>query len=84
MRKLCTEVEDQSIENAVYFDAILETGTISRADLRHRVKEALRDPKKRAEARKMYSEMWKAVDEAGEGAVFEDLIKNLPPTDKPN
>lgn len=84
MRKLCTEIESQAIENMVYFDAILETGTISLADLKRRVSDALADPKKRAEARRMYSEMWKAVDEAGKGAVFEDLIKNLPPTDRPN
>lgn len=84
MRKLCTEVENQAIENMVYFDAILATGTISLAELKDRVADALVDPKKRTEARQMYSEMWKAVDEAGAGVVVEDLIRNLPPTDRPN
>ena len=84
MRQVCKLAEDQAIENMVYFDAILETGTISHLDLKQKVAEALRDPKRREEAHKMYSEMWEAADKAGAKAVFEDLLNNLPATEKPN
>jgi hypothetical protein len=32
----------------------------------------------------MYSEAWKALDEAGTDSFFEDLLKDRPPSGKPN
>lgn len=84
LRTLCTAVEDEAIENMVYFDAILETRAISLSALKQRVEDALQDPEKRTEVRKMYSEMWKAIEETGTDAFFEDLLKDLPPTGMPN
>jgi hypothetical protein len=84
IRMLCTAVEDEAIENQVYWQIILDSGIISLADLKQRVEDALQDPEKRAAAHKMYSEMWKALEDTGIDAFFEDLLKDLPPTDKPN
>jgi hypothetical protein len=84
LRLLCIEVENLSIENSVCFDAILETGKINLPTLEQRVAEAQLDPAKRQEARQAFSGMWKAIEDSGTVAVFEDLLNNLPPTDKPN
>jgi len=84
MRTLCTAVEDEAIENQVYWRIILDSGIISLADLKQRVEDAQADPQKRAEVHEMYSEMWKALEETGTDALFEDLLKDHPPTGKPN
>ncbi len=84
LRKLCTEVENLTIENFVYYDAILESRSINLPALKERVAQAQLDPKRRKEVHQMYSEMWKAVDGTGTDAFFEDLLKNLPPSGKPN
>lgn len=84
MRQLCVRVEDQEIENMVYFDLIIESGIISLKDLKQRVDDALLDPDRRKKVREMYSAMWKAIDDSGTNAVAQDLLNNLPPTDKPN
>ncbi|MGO9775660.1 MAG: hypothetical protein ACLQGT_05855 [Terracidiphilus sp.] len=84
IRKLCTAVEDEAIENQVYWKIILDSGITSLADLKQRVEDALQDPARRAEAHEMYSEMWKTLEDTGIDAFFEDLLKDLPPTDKPN
>jgi Tfp pilus assembly protein PilN len=84
IRTLCTAVEDEAIENQIYWKIILDSGIISLSDLKQRVEDAQADPQKRAETHKMYSEMWKALEETGTDAFFEDLLKDLPPTDKPN
>lgn len=84
LRRLCFEVENLAIENFVYFDAILESGTINIPTLQERVARAQQDPQRGNEVHQMYSEMWKAVEETGKDAFFEDLLKDLPPTDKPN
>ncbi|MGC2695360.1 MAG: hypothetical protein WA738_06170 [Candidatus Angelobacter sp.] len=84
MRKLCTELENLSIENSVYFDLILEARIISYEELKETAAKALLDPERRAEAHQNYSDMWKAVDEASSGAAFEEMLNSLPPTDKPN
>jgi hypothetical protein len=52
--------------------------------LKERVVQAQLDPERRKEVHEMYSEMWKALEDTGLGAFFEDLLNNLPPTDKPN
>lgn len=84
LRSLCVEVENLSIENSVYFDAILESRTISLPALREKVAQAQLDPGKRKEARQAFSGMWKAIEDSGSAAVFENLLDNLPPTGKPN
>ncbi|MGB8029529.1 MAG: hypothetical protein WCF30_07665 [Terracidiphilus sp.] len=84
LRKLCTEVENLTIENLVYFDAILESNAINVPTLKEQVAAALLDPKKRKEVHQMYSEMWKAVEDSGLDAFFQGLLQDLPPTDKPN
>ncbi len=84
LRKLCIEVENLSIENGVYFDAILESRTLNLPELKARVEEAQLDPEKRREIHEMYSEMWKAVEDTGTDAFFEGLLKDLPPSGKPN
>lgn len=84
IRTLCTAVEDEAIENQVYWQIILDSGIISLPDLKQRVEDAQADPEKRAEVHEMYLEMWKALEETGTDAFFEDLLKDLPPTDKPN
>lgn len=84
LRQLCTLVENLAIENQVYFDAILESGSINLPNLEERVNEAQVDPEKRKQVHQMYSEMWKVVEDTGTAAFFEDLLKDLPPTDKPN
>lgn len=84
LRALCVEVENLSIENGVYFDTILESGTINLPTLKERVAAAQADPEKRKEARQVFSLMWKAIEDSGSAAIFEGLLNNLPPTDKPN
>lgn len=84
LRRLCTEVENLTIENLVYFDAILESGTINLPALKERVAEALLDSERRKDAHQMYSEMWKAVEDTALYAFFEDQLNSLPPTDKLN
>ncbi len=84
LRRLCSLVEDLAIENMVHFDAIIESRTINFPELKERVAEAQADPEKRKEVHQMYWEMWKAVEDTGTDAFFEDLLKSLPPTDKPN
>jgi hypothetical protein len=84
LRVLCVEVENLSIENSVYFDAILESRTVNLPTLKKRVAEAQADPVKRKEARQAFSPMWQAIEDSGTAAVCEDLLNNLLPTEKPN
>jgi hypothetical protein len=84
LRKICTLIEDLTIENQVYFDVILERGGINLPTLEERVVEARLDPKKRDEVHRMYSEMWQALEGGGLDAFFEALLRDLPPTDRPN
>ena len=82
--QLCVEIENLSIENSVYFDAIIESGTISPLKLKEQVVEAQQNSVKREETRQRFSQMWEALQDSGTAAVFEDLLNNLPPTGKPN
>lgn len=84
LRKLCTHIENLTIENQVYFDAILERGGINLPTLEERLAEAQLDPEKRKEVHQMYSQMWQALEDDGLNAFFEGLLEDLPPTDKPN
>jgi len=68
----------------VWFEAILESRTINLPDLEERVAEALLDPKRREDAHQTYFQMWKALEDAGINAFSQELLDNLPPTDKPN
>ena len=84
LRAITTALENAVVTDFVYWNIIRESGIISDADLKQRVQEALQDPKIRAEVHSMYSEAWKTLDEAGTDAFFEDLLKDLPPSGKPN
>jgi hypothetical protein len=84
LRAITTTLENAVITDFVYWGIIRDSGIISDADLKQRVEDALQDPKIRAGVHNMYSEAWKALDQAGTDAFFEDLLKDLPPTDKPN
>jgi hypothetical protein len=84
LRRLCIEVENLAIENAVYFDTILASGIIPYEILKEMVAKGLLDEERRKVAHETYSEMWKAVEDSGTGAALEDLLNSLPPTDKPN
>jgi hypothetical protein len=77
-------MENAAITDFVYWKIILESGIISPADLKQLVEDALQDPEIRSQAHEMYSQAWKALEETGTDAFFEDLLKDLPPTDRPN
>jgi hypothetical protein len=84
LRAITAALENAVVTDFVYWNIIRDSGIISDADLKQRVQDALQDPKIRAEVYSMYSEAWKALDEAGTDAFFEDLLKDLPPSGKPN
>ena len=84
LRAISTAMENAAITDFVYWDIIRDSGIISDADLKQRVEDALQDPEKRAEVHKMYGEVWRTLEETGTDAFFEDLLKDLPPTGKPN
>jgi hypothetical protein len=84
LRQICVQVENQAIENRVYFDAILERGGINLPNLREKVVQAQADPAIRKEVHMMFSGMWKGLDESGIAAFGEGLLEDLPPTDTPN
>jgi hypothetical protein len=84
LRQLFKEIEDAAIENDVYFDAILESGSINLPDLKERVTQAQADLEKRNEVQARFSEMRQAIETAGIHAYAEDLLQNLPPSGKPN
>lgn len=73
-----------SIENEAYWDLIIFTGTVSPDELNRLRDRALADPEKRKEARKQFADMWAALDAFGTAAWIEELLLNLPSTDKPN
>ena len=84
LRELFKRIEDSAIENDIYYDAILETNRINLPDLKRRVEEAQLDPEKRGEIRARYSDMWQAIETLGIDASDLDLLRNLPPSEKPN
>jgi hypothetical protein len=84
LHKLCTEVENLSIENAVYFDAVIESRTINIPDLNDQVAQALINPERRKTAQVQYAEMRQALSDTALDAVFADLLANLPKHQKPN
>lgn len=84
LRQVCTTIEDITIENTLYAEIIREGFSISPEILRERVQKALSKPENRAAARKLYSKLWKALDEVGIDAYSEALLRDLPSTDKPN
>jgi hypothetical protein len=45
---------------------------------------ALDDPEIRQQFREHYAEMWKALDDAGQDASAEEILEQLPNTEKPN
>lgn len=78
-------MENLAIENRFYFDLILSKNLNPSSDsLKEALARALADPVLRSEVHQQYAEMWKALEEAGTDAVFEDMLERLPPTDKPN
>jgi hypothetical protein len=84
MRRVCTTIEDITIENTLYSELITEGRAISPEDLNGQVAKALLDPENRKAARELYSGLWKALDEVGADAYSEALLRDLPSTDKPN
>jgi hypothetical protein len=84
LRKLCTELENMSIENEVCSDLIINVGIVSLDELKRAVNRALADPEKRKEARKQFAEMWVALDQFGTAAFYEELLRDLPPSGKPS
>jgi hypothetical protein len=82
--QLFTMIEDSAIENDIYFDAILETNRINLPDLKRRVEEAQLDPERRKEVRARYSGMWQSIETLGIDACALELLRNLPPSEKPN
>lgn len=84
LKAISTAVENAAIENFVYWQIILESHIISPDELKRLVEEALQDPQKRDEVHCMYSEMWQTLEKTGTDAFFEDLLRELSPTDKPN
>jgi len=84
LRALCTLIEDMTIENQVYFDAILDAGGINIPSLKDQVKDAQSDPVRRKQVHEQYSEMWAAVEASGNAALSQALLEDLPQTDKPN
>lgn len=84
LQAISTAMENAAITDFVYWKIIMDSGIISRADLQQRVEDALQDPTIRAEARKMYSGVWEVLEKAGTETFFEDLLREHPPTGKPN
>jgi hypothetical protein len=65
LHDVCIEIENLAIENLVYFLAIAQGQVISLSEVERRVADALADPKKRAEVREMYSEIWRVLERIG-------------------
>ncbi len=84
LRALFTLVENLAIHNFVYFDTILEVGGINLPALEERVQEAQNNPARRQQVHEMYAEMWEGLEKSGNAALFEGILEDLPPTDKPN
>jgi hypothetical protein len=83
-RKLCAELEDLWIEKEAYRDFMLTVGMTTPEHLDQLKSVALADPEIRKETREQFSDMWKALNEVGDAALFEDLSKLPPPSGKPN
>jgi hypothetical protein len=84
LARLCTAVEDLSIENEVYFEAILESRNINIPNLKRQVAEALIDPARREAAKERYQSLWQELSRVGTEAVFADLLGRLPKSDRSN
>jgi hypothetical protein len=84
LRKLCTELENMSIINDAYWDLIAHTGIASHDDLKRLANQALDDPDKRKQAHEQFAEMWAALEKCGTDVWYEELLKDLPPSGKPN
>jgi len=84
LHQICTEIENQSIENDVYYEAILDSRSINLPDLKQRVDAAIADPERRKTAQQRYAEMRLAISDAALNAAFSDLLANLPENQKPN
>jgi len=82
LQKLCTQLENMSIENEVYWDVIIHMSLIGLDDLKQLVNHALVDPEKRKQARMQFAEMWAALDRFGTAALYEELLRDLPPSGK--
>lgn len=84
MRRVCTVIEDLTIENSVYALTITDKQLISPAELKEWVASALLNPESREAAHQAYSGLWKAFEEVGEQAYFEALLRDLPSKNRPN
>lgn len=84
LRRFGTVIEDLTIENQVYFAAILESSEINFPTLTEQVAEAKADPERRKQVHQMYSEMWQALEGDGIAAYGEGLLQDLPRTEKLN
>jgi hypothetical protein len=54
------------------------------AEIENAKQAALADPEIRQQFREDYAEMWKALDEAAQDASAEEILGQLPNTEKPN
>ena len=84
LRKIGTVIEDFAIENEVYLTELIKSGLATSEALKKEVADRQSDPSVRERVRKEFSEMWKAVENDGLSGWFEELLKNLPPSGKPN
>jgi len=84
LHKLATELEDLWIEKELYRNLIVVSGTLTPDALKEALEKTLADPQIRKDTRDRFAEMWAALDETGKAAWIEDLLKNPPPSGKPN
>jgi hypothetical protein len=83
LRKLCECLENISIESDACREIALAHGATF-YEIDEAKKDALLDPEIRKQAREDYSAMWKALEDSGTAAFYEDLLQSLPPHGKPN
>ncbi len=83
LHKLCECLENISIELDACREVALSHGATF-YEIEEAKKSALLEPQIRKKARADYAAMWKALDDAGTAAFYEDLLQSLQPDGKPN
>jgi len=78
------EIENLSIQNDLYKKLLVETGVVNLEGLEKLEAAALADSVLRLQAHQKFSSMWETVEMVGTDALFQELLDELPPTDKPN
>lgn len=84
LRKFFDEIENQAIENKVYFDLLLERNCVSRSELEKLTSDAQKDSKKREEVHQQFAEMWTEFERIWTSVFEDEQLNRTPPPGKPN